>query len=249
MQQFWATTKRINNRLTRDEGALRRILLIVAFVCGATVAVLPPAGYYYVTHLSEKEELEHETEAAAARLAGLAALKVLWSADKSVIEKIAVTTEVSARNYGTTVRDQNGRAIFEANNKDGLIVFRETVPISSDGMQIGSLEFTHVHDDHFWITVWLALASIALGCCVWGVVYYLPIKALDRTLLSLRSAHTLVQHHLEVVTQSNEALKGRELELVQGNLELERAHSLARSSSRAKSEFLANMSHELRTPP
>ena len=43
-------------------------------------------------------------------------------------------------------------------------------------------------------------------------------------------------------------LKRKELELLEREVELERALEAAQASDRAKSEFLANMSHEIRTP-
>lgn len=221
---------------------LRRIILLIALVCGLVAALVPPAGYFLISVSHEKEELQFETRGAAERVAAFVLReRGLEPNHREQLQRLITLPELEARGYARRVLDSRQQVLVERGTAEGLLVIRQAAPVAIDGQPVGSVEFALGLDGYLWSTLWFALVGIMFGCLVFAVVYALPIRALDRTLFALRA-------QIEATSKAFEALKANELRLQETNAELEQARSKAEESSHAKSEFLANMSHELRTP-
>jgi len=228
---------------------LRRILLTIAVGCGVAIAVIPPAGYAFVARWVELREIDQEAADAAEGVARFAYIQGrLWHFHQHRLDEVISKTEAQRKNYLRRVLRLDGQIAAHQGAAPGGLRITHRAPVTVNGKVEGYVEFVRGFDQYIQPTILIAAASLLFALFVFAVVYLLPVRALDRTLLDLRATNTKLEEQIAETRHTYRVLEAHDKTLQESNVALERARSQAEGSNRAKSEFLANMSHELRTP-
>jgi len=235
--------------MSGNRRSLRRLLLFIALGCGIAIAVIPPAGYAYIARWTELQQVEHQAHEAAEEVSRFAyAQGRLWHFHQHRLDEHISRTELQRKSYLRRVLLPDGRIVAEQGATNALFRIVHRAPITVRGNVEGYVEFVRSLEEYRSSAIFIAAASLLFGIFVFAVVYFLPVRALDRTLRALGATNTKLQKQMAETMRAYHTLEEHDRALQLTNAELDRARGQAEASSRIKSEFLANMSHELRTP-
>jgi len=205
-----------------------RIVLAFGMLIGLLVALGIPGGYFVMAWNGETRDLAFKAQVSAERLAKYAyATGLYWRYSEHRLETLLAFSVHSDSKIRQTVLDRDGNVIaaLGKNPKGPLLTSR--LPIEVHGEVDGWVGVETSLRPILLETVSFSLIGAVVGAVTFAFVYFLPLRALNRTSASLARA----QERLE---QSRE--------------DLARERVRADLADRSRSEFLANMSHELRTP-
>jgi PAS domain S-box-containing protein len=172
----------------RSRSRLGRVVGVLGFCIGLTVAIAGPAGYLAVALSELGHELSLLAELKATRLAKyIYTHHELWQYHTIRLAELIDIPE--AREVGARQRlfESSGALVLETGDAPAFPVATSGAPVVVAGTQVATIETATSYRDILVETAIVAIFSSLLGLAVFFVIRILPRRIIDRTLDELEA--------------------------------------------------------------
>jgi signal transduction histidine kinase len=240
------------DRLPVDEvthfSRLRRRIRRLAIGFGVSIALLLPAGFLVFNQQQDRAIASVVANQVAERVSRYAEQQgETWRYGHLRLAELS--DPQLGKEYGVRVaiEDLQGQELAVAGNAPPSHEVEIEQPVIVAGQQAATVR-VQLEDHDLWPAVLWSLAGLAIGLGLFGLLEFLPLRALRQSINALEESQQNLQHQITENYFAFEELQRNHRETEEATDALARAVRQAEIANRTKTEFLANMSHELRTP-